>query len=108
MTTYHFTLREADASLTIKINEGNFDASSVEGFRRELDRHWSSRIHSVKVDMQAVEFIDSSGIGALLSVQKRLSNGADPVTLFHPRPPVRAMLELLRLQRVFNVVDEDF
>lgn len=56
------------------------------------------------LDLPAVEFIDSSGLGALVSALKRLkqSDAAADIRLAHVQPSVRAVLEIIRLHRVFS------
>ncbi|MFW5883352.1 MAG: STAS domain-containing protein [Verrucomicrobiota bacterium] len=90
----------------ISIHDTKFDASSVEDFRSRLGDHWDDRVNDVSIDFQGVDFIDSSGIGALLSVQKRLRQDSQPIAILNARDNVRAIIELLRLQRVFNVKSE--
>ncbi|HQU09442.1 MAG: hypothetical protein B7X06_03040, partial [Verrucomicrobia bacterium 21-51-4] len=77
------------------------EASNAAQFRSDLDKVWNPNIRQVLVDCQDLDFIDSSGIGALLSIQKRLKLGAAPVTLMHAKPGVISVIELLRLHRVF-------
>jgi anti-sigma B factor antagonist len=56
------------------------------------------------VDMSEVSFIDSSGLGALVSALKALKtqgrNG--DIRLAGVQQPVVALLEIIRLQRVFT------
>jgi anti-sigma B factor antagonist len=56
------------------------------------------------VDLADVSFIDSSGLGALVSALKTLKrsdNGGD-VRLARVQPPVVSLLEIIRLNRVFT------
>jgi anti-sigma B factor antagonist len=59
---------------------------------------------SLVVDMSEVSFIDSSGLGALVSALKALKtqerNG--DIRLANVQQPVVALLEIIRLQRVFS------
>jgi anti-sigma B factor antagonist len=59
----------------------------------------------VILDLGAVEFIDSSGLGALVSALKRMRHldAAGDIRLAHVQPSVRAVLEIIRLHRVFPV-----
>jgi anti-sigma B factor antagonist len=55
------------------------------------------------IDLKDVTFIDSSGLGALVSALKTLkrSNGSGDVRLARVQPPVISLLEIIRLNRVF-------
>lgn len=59
--------------------------------------------HRLVVDLANVEFVDSSGLGALVSALKtlRLLKGGGDIRLANVRPSVVALLEIIRLQRVF-------
>jgi anti-sigma B factor antagonist len=56
------------------------------------------------VDLKDVTFIDSSGLGALVSALKTLKrgSGAGDVRLARVQPPVVSLLEIIRLNRVFT------
>jgi len=57
----------------------------------------------VVLDLSKVEFIDSSGLGALVaSLRQAHAVGAD-IKLSGLRKPVRALFELVRMHRVFEV-----
>ena len=50
-----------------------------------------------------VDFIDSSGVGALLGVYKRLSGDEPNLQLKRLQPPVQSVIELLRLHTIFDI-----
>ena len=56
------------------------------------------------VDMSDVQFVDSSGLGALVSALKtlRLLKRDGDIRLANVQPPVVALLEIIRLHRVFS------
>ena len=60
--------------------------------------------HRLVVDMGAVHFVDSSGLGALVSALKALKvlKGEGDIRLANVQPPVTALLEIIRLHRVFS------
>jgi anti-sigma B factor antagonist len=60
--------------------------------------------HRVVVDLGDVDFIDSSGLGALVSALKTLKmlKRDGDIRLANVRPPVVSLLEIIRLHRVFS------
>jgi anti-sigma B factor antagonist len=56
------------------------------------------------VDLKDVTFIDSSGLGALVSALKTLKRSGEQgdVRLACVQPPVTSLLEIIRLNRVFT------
>jgi anti-sigma B factor antagonist len=103
MSTFRFEYHPERKELRVHLAEPQFTAATVPEFKIAFDGAWKPEITRVVLDLSAVEFIDSSGVGALLGVQKRLSSVGEPVTLKGARPAVTSVLEMLRLQRVFKL-----
>ncbi len=91
--------------LCLTVTAPRLDASSVREFKVAVDSAWASVTCRVEIDMAGVEFLDSSGVGALLSIYKRLPAPAQ-VKLARVRPAVQTVIELLRLHRIFEVRGE--
>jgi anti-sigma B factor antagonist len=90
----------ATVNLTLIINE--LDAAASQRLKQQLRNLPLEGINRVVIDLGAVGFIDSSGVGALLALCKWLPPGA-VVQLIKVQAEVRAVLELLRLHRVFEI-----
>ncbi len=58
---------------------------------------------NIIVHMEGVRFIDSSGLGALLSGYKNTEAKAGKLVLSGLQPQVSSMFELTRLNRVFEI-----
>ncbi|WP_309386155.1 STAS domain-containing protein [Cerasicoccus frondis] len=96
-------LIEEKAQLEVKVQVSRFDASVCEDFRDYIDSLWTKNLESITLDLSNVQFIDSSGVGALIAVQKRLGRGS--VNLRGVTGHVRNVITLLRLQREFTLLD---
>jgi anti-sigma B factor antagonist len=90
-------------TLKIFVKVARLGAATVRDFKRECQKIWTSKINDVWVDLSQVTFLDSSGIGALLSLYKLLPISNHCFKLRRVQPPVQAMIELLRLHRIFDV-----
>lgn len=93
------------SALMITLKVPRLDAAVARGFKQECEDAWSDAITSVEIDLSVVQFIDSSGIGALLSIYKKLPAGSASVRLLKASPEVQSVIELLRLHRIFELVD---
>ena len=60
---------------------------------------------TLNLDLSTVTFLDSSGLGALISLHKSLRNQNGTVRLVNPSSGVLQILELTRLHRVFEIVN---
>ncbi|HYC69616.1 MAG TPA: STAS domain-containing protein [Opitutaceae bacterium] len=97
--------------------EGTPDGIRISGLR-ELDEHQAGEIiegvrsalppepRVIEFDLSRVATIDAAGVGVLLEAHDAVTSlGAAPTwRLLHPAPPVRQLLELVRLHRVFEIV----
>lgn len=85
--------------MSIKINQ--LDAVAAPGLKERFANFaFGSGVDRIEIDLRTVEFIDSSGVGALLTLYRRAPAGV-VVHLCNVRAEVRAVLELLRLHQVF-------
>ena len=55
--------------------------------------------------MTDLSYIDSAGLGALVSLLKRASENSKELRLFGLRGNVKKIFELTRLNMVFNIFD---
>ena len=91
-------------TLVIELRVDNLDASNVREFKDAVQAliHEQNR---VVLDMTAVKFVDSSGLGALISCLRLLNTRRGDFKLCAMSKPVRALFELMRMHRVFNIYD---
>lgn len=57
------------------------------------------------IDLSGMTFLDSSGLGALISLHKSMRSQNGTVRLVNPSSTVRQILELTRLHRVFEILN---
>jgi anti-sigma B factor antagonist len=99
MTHETVTLEEGAVRLMI---EGELDAISVFDLRPVLDGLVTKRPKRVEVDLSRLRIVDSSGVGALVSLYKRLrAQGGEMVVSGLQNQPL-AIFRLLRLDRVMS------
>jgi len=97
-----FEISKADNGVALLVIKGELDALSATDLRPELDKLVNSRPRRVNVDLSRLRMIDSSGVGALVSVYKRVrAQGGDVVVSGLQDQPL-AIFRLLRLDRVMT------
>lgn len=57
------------------------------------------------IDLSRVEFVDSSFLGAIVSGLKKVTGIKGDIKVLGLQPPVRAMFELTRLYKVFEIFE---
>jgi anti-anti-sigma factor len=63
----------------------------------------SAYARQVRLDLSNTEFLDSSGVGWLLTCHKRMRQSGGQLTLDSPHPIVANVLRVLKLERVFAI-----
>jgi anti-sigma B factor antagonist len=92
-----------DGRIVIAVQEERLDAHNSGELKDRFMRILEEGGRRLVVDLSSVNFIDSSGLGALLSGYKNASQRGGTLILSGPRPRVRAMFDLTRLNRVFEI-----
>lgn len=119
-------VRETAGATVIRPVTERLDLSVAGEFRAALIELVKNGHRNLVVDLSGVAFIDSSGLGALVSALKMLKTGKDrrgaarphpsrrpaargDVRLAALQPPVVSLMEIIRMNRVFKsylTVDE--
>ncbi len=90
--------------LVIELRQYNLDASNVREFKDAVQTLIQEHTRVV-LDMSGVKFVDSSGLGALISCLRQLNGRHGDFKLCAMSKTVRALFELMRMHRVFNIHD---
>lgn len=101
------TLERKDAVLLARlIGEVTLDITN--DLKRVLNEELVSGVEKLVLDLSKVDFMDSSGIGLLVSVNTRMRSGGKSFFLFNPSPQVEKTLNLVQLISFFEILaDED-
>jgi len=80
------------------------DASSAGSFRDNILGKIENGYKRIVLDLTKVDFIDSSGLGAIISALKRLGEDGD-LAICGVNEPVMSLFRLTRMNRIFNIFD---
>ena len=80
----------------------NLDAGNVKGFRAAIESIATTH-DTLLLDMSRLNFVDSSGLGALLSCLRTMKGKQGQLLLFGMTKSVRALFELVRMHRIFSI-----
>ena len=84
---------------------GEVDLYTAPELKQELHRLVAEGATRLVIDMSETTFIDSTTLGVLLSVVKRVRPEGGTVVLVCPDRNVRRIFEITLLDRVFPIVD---
>ena len=90
--------------LVVVLAGAQLDASTAAEFKCDIAPVVEAHAQVI-FDLSRLAFIDSSGLGALLSCLRQLQARGGDLKLCGMAQPVRALFELVRMHRIFHLFD---
>ncbi|WP_299841693.1 STAS domain-containing protein [uncultured Paracoccus sp.] len=88
--------------ILVTIAEPRLDAAVATSFKDRMREIVSTSRKTVLLDLQRVDFMDSSGLGAMIAIHKAMPDGI-PLVLRGLTPNVERVFRLTRMDSVFNI-----
>jgi len=88
--------------LVIEVPSGNLDAANSMEFREAVES-LIERGTRLLIDMENVTFVDSSGLGSILSLKRDLGERRGELKICGMLDSVASMFSLVRMDRVFDI-----
>jgi anti-anti-sigma factor len=85
---------------------GSLDATKSQAFRQEITGFVENGTKIVLVDLKNVNFMDSSGLGALVLAFKTLRAANSKLVLCSINEQIRILFELTGMDKVFEVFSD--
>lgn len=101
----HYTVHKSDDILKVVLNDKRATVDISGNFKEQIVNEIEQGNSNVVIDLSSVEYIDSSFLGALVAGLKRSTMKNGDLKLVGLQPPVRAMFDLTRLYRIFDIYD---
>lgn len=98
----NFEISEANGVTTAILPGRALDASNARDFKATASGLVKPNVKLV-LDMTNLEFVDSTGLGALVSCLRQVHAAKGEIKLCRLTKPVRALFELVRMHRVFEI-----
>ena len=86
---------------------GRFDASATGGFKDTFKGLLQEGAANSVVDLQKVDYIDSGGLGSLVSALRQTRSVDGDIRISGLSGKVRSVFELTRLHRIFEIFDDE-
>lgn len=96
-------LEQTESTWTLSLS-GELDYSECSAFRLLVDRVLKAMPPATIVDLSGLEYLDSSGLGLLLSLSREYTAGGGRLMLV-TNETVDSILELTRLAGIFSVAE---
>jgi anti-sigma B factor antagonist len=79
-------------------------AANANLFRDQARASLTDAQKTIEIDLSQTMFVDSCGLGALISLHKIACTRNGQVRLLNPTPNVQQILELTRMHRIFEII----
>ncbi len=92
--------------MDVLVLNGRLDAASAKELKNRVSHLVQENRVKLIVDMENVDFIDSSGLGSLVSSLRVVNERGGDVKVVGLQKQVRSIFELTRLHRIFGIFDD--
>lgn len=96
---------ERQDDVTVAVLSGELDIYTVAGFKQDLDGV-DPASEVLVIDLSDVKLLDSSGLGALVSMLNQARAGENPLGVVCPHRRLRRVFEITGLRRAFVFGDD--
>lgn len=92
-----------EGAFTIMSISGRFDAIGTREFKKIISQLTETKNTRIILDMAQVNFVDSSGMGALIGALRGIVKEGGILRIAGLTPEVHTIFELTRLHRIFDI-----
>jgi anti-sigma B factor antagonist len=96
-------IEHSNGNVQILSLKGSFDTYHSKSVRHWLEKATSSNPAHVVINLEDVDFLDSTALAILVHGMKSSRKLNGDIRLCGLRPPIRMVFELTRLDRVFEI-----
>jgi len=96
---------EYDNGITVLAVRGEVDVYTAPRLREKLVELVSKGKHHIVVDLEAVDFLDSTGLGVLVGGLKRLRSHEGDLNLVCTQQRILKVFEITGLTKVFTIYE---
>ncbi len=88
-------------ALVVWLRDSRLGADVASEFKKEVTGHLAPGVRIVLLEMSQVNFVDSTGLGALVAIRKQLGNGG-MLGVCGAQQILMEFFELTRLDKIFQ------
>ncbi|MGH7736958.1 MAG: STAS domain-containing protein [Candidatus Tyrphobacter sp.] len=95
--------RELSGTTTIFRLWGSLDVATSPSLKEALTKASAQGHHDIVVDLTQVDFLDSTGLGALMGAHRRAVESEGRLSLIVHEGPISRLLTITGLSRIFSI-----
>jgi len=99
---------ELKSGVTICRLEGDLNIHAAPGIKKEFTELIGQNPVRLIIDFSKVNYVDSSGLGVLVEILKRVKTYGGGLKLINLSPMIKDMFQIVKFDRIFDILaDED-
>lgn len=96
-----------DEIIHLKLSGDLIGENNGPGIIESLNNYINKGFHKAVIDISEVRYMNSSGIGVLITILTKLRNKGGEVVLQNPSEQVKKLLVITKLNNIFNVFNTE-
>ncbi len=99
----NYKISEIEEILNISL-DGDLDAYTSDDFKTEVIKSLNTP-KDIVIDAVGLEFIDSTGLGSLISIYNKIKNDEKNMSIKNIKSNIKKIFEITELDKVFNITE---
>ena len=83
--------------------QGELDVSTADKIKEQLHYLADEKILDMKIYLENLDYIDSTGLGAMIGVLKKLKTDNKEIYIINPKSNVKKIFTITGLDKIFKV-----
>ena len=83
--------------------EGELDVSTADKLKEHLHNLADEKILNMKINLERLDYIDSTGLGVMIGVLKKLKMDNKEIYILNPKSNVKKIFTITGLDKIFKV-----
>ncbi len=94
-------------NIWVFLPEGEIDIYTSPKVKEEILNCFNSKQTDILIDGERLKYIDSTGLGALISILKKLKEADNKIYLSNIKPNIRKIFDITELDKLFIIRGEE-
>lgn len=86
--------------------KGELDIFSSPNFKEKVVNAYESRNSDILIDLEQLDYVDSTGLGALISILRKLKENDHKINIDNIKPNIKKLFLITELDKLFNIRSE--
>ncbi len=101
------SFKQIDEITVVKIESSELNHAVSHDFQRQISPIFEEKQFNIALDMNSVDFMDSMGIGTLITLRNKLMKEKGNIAMFNISDRVKKIIDIAALHKVFELYETE-